>query len=117
MISINFESIDGGKKEKVVLVGVDDEKLEGSSGFTFFLSIGGVLILCSMVSSVLVSTKTSLDFWVELSPTSIFLYHSIELIDAEFLPSKRLEGTLVGNFGLVLKYLPFGSLGLFMKEK
>jgi hypothetical protein len=33
-----------------------------------------------------------------------------------FLPPKRLEGTLVKKFGLVLMYLPFGSLGLFMKE-
>jgi hypothetical protein len=34
-----------------------------------------------------------------------------------FLPPKRLEGTLVERFDLVLMYLPFGSLGLFMKEK
>jgi hypothetical protein len=30
---------------------------------------------------------------------------------------ERLEGTLVGSFGLVLTYLPFGSIGLFMKIK
>ena len=50
MISINFESSNGGKKEKVVLVGFDDEKLEGSSGFTSLPSIVGVSTLCSMVS-------------------------------------------------------------------
>jgi hypothetical protein len=33
-----------------------------------------------------------------------------------FLPPKRLEGTLIKGFGLVLMYLPFGSLCLFMKE-
>ena len=33
-----------------------------------------------------------------------------------FLPLKRLEGTLVERSDLYLIYLPFGSLGLFMKE-
>jgi len=53
MKSIKFESPDGGKKEKVVLVGVDDKKSEGSSRFTSFLSIVSVSILCYMVSSSL----------------------------------------------------------------
>ena len=57
MISINFESPNGGKKEKVLLVGFDDEKLEGSSGFTSFLSNVGVSTFFSMVSSILVSTE------------------------------------------------------------
>jgi hypothetical protein len=34
-----------------------------------------------------------------------------------FLPPKRSEGTLVERSDLDLMYLPFGSLGLFMKEK
>jgi hypothetical protein len=33
------------------------------------------------------------------------------------LPPKRLEGTLFERYDLDLMYLPFGSLGLFMKEK
>jgi hypothetical protein len=33
-----------------------------------------------------------------------------------FLPPKRSEGTLVERYDLDLMYLPFGSLGLFMKE-
>jgi hypothetical protein len=33
-----------------------------------------------------------------------------------FLPPKSLEGTLIKSFGLVFMYLPFGYLGLFMKE-
>jgi hypothetical protein len=58
--------------------------------------------------------KTFLALWVELSPT--FWYRSAEFMGGVFLPPKRLEGTLIGSFGLVLIYLPFGSLGLFMKE-
>jgi hypothetical protein len=33
-----------------------------------------------------------------------------------FLPPQRLEGTLVEKYDLDLMYLPFGSLGMFMKE-
>jgi hypothetical protein len=72
MISVKFESPDGGKKEKVVLASFDDEKLEGSSGFTSCPSIVGVSVFCSMVSSVFVSFETFLSFWVELSPTCTF---------------------------------------------
>jgi hypothetical protein len=32
-----------------------------------------------------------------------------------FLPPKRSEGTLVEKFDIDVIYLPFGSLGLFMK--
>jgi hypothetical protein len=33
-----------------------------------------------------------------------------------FLPPKRLKGTLSERSNLDLMYLPYGSLGLFMKE-
>ena len=33
-----------------------------------------------------------------------------------FLPPKRSEGTLVERSDLDLMYLPFGSLGIFMKQ-
>jgi hypothetical protein len=45
-----------------MLVGFDDEKLEGSSGFTSFFSTVGVSTFCFLVSSIFVSTNTSLDF-------------------------------------------------------
>jgi len=72
MISIKLESPDGGKKEKVVFVGFDDEKLEGSSGFTSCPTIVGFPTFRSMVSLVLVSSKTFIDLWVDLSPTFTF---------------------------------------------
>jgi hypothetical protein len=62
MISIKLESHDGGKKEKVVLDGFDDEKLEGSNGFTSCPTIVGVSTFFSMVSSVLVSSEFFLSF-------------------------------------------------------
>jgi hypothetical protein len=72
-------------------------------------------IFFSIVLPVLVSSETALACWVELTPT--FRYQSAEFMGGVFLPPKWLEGTLVERFGLVLMYLPFGSLGLFMKEK
>jgi hypothetical protein len=63
---------------------------------------------------ILVSSKTCLSLWVELAPT--FWYWYLEFMSGVFLPLKRLEGTLVERFDLALMYLPFGSLGLFMKE-
>jgi hypothetical protein len=110
MISTKLESPYGGEKEKVVLVGSD----EGSIGLASCPTIVDVSIFCSIVSPVLVSSETSLALWVELSPT--FRYHSAEFMGGVFLPPKRLEGTLIKSFGLVLIYLPFGSLGLFMKS-
>jgi hypothetical protein len=66
------------------------------------------------VLPVLVSSETTLALWVELIP--IFRYRSVEFISGMFLPPKRSEGTLVERSDLDLMYLPFGSLGLFMKE-
>ena len=65
MISTNLESPDGGEKSKVVLAGSD----EGSSGLASCHIIVDVSIFCSMVSPVLVSSKTFLSFWIKLSPT------------------------------------------------
>jgi hypothetical protein len=67
------------------------------------------------VLHVLVSSETALSLWVELVP--IFRYRSVEFMSGTFLPPKRSEGNLVEIFDLDLMYLPFGSLGLFMKEK
>jgi hypothetical protein len=66
------------------------------------------------VLPVLVSSETTLALWVELAP--VFRYRSVELMSGMFLPPKRSEGTLVERSDLDLMYLPFGSLGLFMKE-
>jgi hypothetical protein len=93
-----------------VLVG----STEGSSGLASCPTIIDASIFCSIVLPVLVSLETALSLWVELTPT--FQYRSTEFMGGVFLPPKRLEGTLVERFGLVLMYLPFGSLGLFMKE-
>jgi hypothetical protein len=41
----------------------------------------------------------------------------VDFISGMSLPPKRLEGTLVERSNLDLMYLPFGSLGLYMKEK
>jgi hypothetical protein len=65
------------------------------------------------VLPVLVSSETTLALWVELAP--VFRYRSAEFMSGTFLPPKRLEGTLVERSDLDLMYLPFGSLGLFMK--
>jgi hypothetical protein len=67
------------------------------------------------VLPVLVSLETTLALWVELAP--VFRYRSVEFMSGMFLPPKRSEGTLVERSDLDLMYLPFGSLGLFMKEK
>jgi hypothetical protein len=40
----------------------------------------------------------------------------VDFISGTSLPPKRLEGILVERYDLDLMYLPFGSLGLFMKE-
>jgi hypothetical protein len=40
----------------------------------------------------------------------------VDFISGTSLPPKSLEGTLVERSDLDLMYLPFGSLGLFMKE-
>jgi hypothetical protein len=66
------------------------------------------------VLPVLVSSETTLALWVELAP--VFRYRSAEFMSGTFLPPKRSEGTLVERSDLDLMYLPFGSLGLFMKE-
>jgi hypothetical protein len=41
----------------------------------------------------------------------------VDFISGTSLPSKRSKGTLVEWSDLDLIYLPFGSLGLFMKER
>jgi hypothetical protein len=109
MISTKLESPDGGEKDKVMLVGYD----EGSSGISSCPNIVDVSISCSIVSRVFVSSETYLSLWVELSPT--FRYCSAEFMGGVFLPPKILEGIFIGIFGLVLMYLPFRSLGFFMK--
>ena len=87
---------------------------EGSSGLASCPTIIDASILCSIVLPILVSSESSLALWVELAPT--FQNRSSEFISGMFLPPKRSKGTLVKRFDLVLMYLPFGSLGLFMKE-
>jgi hypothetical protein len=64
---------------------------------------------------VLVSLETSLALWVELAPS--FQYRSVDFVTGMFLPLKRSEGTMVERSDLDLMYLPFGLLGLFLKEK
>ena len=110
MISTKLESPDGVEKAKVVLVGSD----EGPSSLASCPTTVDVSIFYYIVSPVLVSSKNFLALWFELSPT--FRYRSVEFMGGVFLPPKRLEGTLVETFGLVLMYLPFRLLGLFMKE-
>jgi hypothetical protein len=110
MISTKLESPDGGEKAKVVLVGSD----EGLSGLASCSTTVEISIFCPIVPLFLVSSETYLSLWVELTP--IFWYHFIDFMGGVFLPPKRLEGSLIGSFGLVLMYRPFGSLGLFMKE-
>jgi hypothetical protein len=110
MMSTKLGSPDGGEKTKVVLVG----STEGSSGLASCPTITDASIFRSMVLPVLVSSETDLALWVELTPT--FRYRYADFMSGVFLPPKRSEGTLVENLGLVLMYLPFGSLGLFMKE-
>jgi hypothetical protein len=110
MMSTKLGSPDGGKKTKVVLFG----SAEGSSGLASCPTIIDASIFCSIVLPVLVSSETTLALWVELAP--IFRYRSAELMSGTFLPPKRSEGTLVERSDLDLMYLPFGSLGLFMKE-
>jgi hypothetical protein len=109
MVSTNLGSPYGGKKTKVVLFG----SAEGSSGLTSSPTIIYASILCSIVLHVLVSLETTLALWVELAP--VFRYRPAELMSGTFLPPKRSEGTLVERSDLDLTYLPFGSLGIFMK--
>jgi hypothetical protein len=104
-------SPDGGEKRKVVLVGSN----EGPTGLAFCPTTIDASILFSIVLPILVSSETALALWVEITPN--FQYQSVEFMGGVFLPPKRLEGTLVKRFGLVSMYLPFGSLGLFMKAK
>jgi hypothetical protein len=110
-MSTKLGSSDGGKKTKVVLFG----SIEGSSGLASYPTIIDASIFCSIVLLVLVSSETTLALWVELAP--VFWYRSMELMSGMFLPPKILEGTLVERSDLDLMYLPFGSLGLFIKEK
>jgi hypothetical protein len=110
MISTKLESPDGGEKEKVLLVGSD----EGSSGIASYPTTIEVSLFFSTVLPVLVSLETSLALWIELTP--IFRYRSVNFMGKVLLPPRRLEGTLIGIFGLVLMYPSFVSLGLFMKE-
>ena len=109
MMSSKLGSLDGGNKKKVVLFG----SVEGSTGLASCPTIIDALILCSIVLPILVSSKISLDFGVEIVP--VFRYRSTEFMSGMFLPPKRSEGTLVVRFDLDLTYLAFGSLGLFMK--
>jgi hypothetical protein len=110
MMSTKLGSPDGGKKTKVVLFG----SVEGLSGLASCPTITDASISCSIVLLVLVSLETALALWVELAP--VFRYRSAEFMSGTFLPPKRSEGTLVERSDLDLMYLPFGSLGLFMKE-
>jgi hypothetical protein len=108
-MSLKLRSPDGGKKTKFVLFG----SVEGSNGLTSCPTITDASIFYSIVPPVLVSSETTLALWVELSP--IFRYQSTEFMSGMFLPPKRSEGTFVKRSDLDLIYLPFGSLGLFMK--
>ena len=87
---------------------------KGSSGLASCPNITDASIFCSIVLPVLVSSETTLALWVELA--HVFQYRSVELMSGMFLPPKMSEGTLVVRSDLDLTYLPFGSLGLFMKE-
>ena len=109
MRSKKLGSPDGGKKTKVLLF----SSAEGLSGIASYPNITDASIFCSIVLHVLVSLETALALWVELAP--IFRYWSAELMSGMFLPPKRSKGTLVVRSDLDLMYLPFGSLGLFMK--
>jgi hypothetical protein len=111
MMSTKLGSPDGGKKTKVVLF----VSVEGLSGLASCPTITDASIFCFIVLSVLVTSETTLALWVEIAP--IFRYWSLKLMSRTFLPSKISEGTLVERSVLDLMYLPFGSLGLFIKEK
>jgi hypothetical protein len=110
MMSTRLGCPNGGKKTKVVLF----SSVEGSSSLVSCPTIIGASIFCFLVLLVLVSLETILALWVELTP--IFRYWSRDFISGTFLPPKRSEGTLVERSNLDLMHLPFGSLGLFMKE-
>jgi hypothetical protein len=110
MMSSKLGSPGGGVKAKVVLF----HFVEGSNGLASCSTITDASIFCSIVLPILVFSETTLSLWVELTP--IFWYHSVEFISGTFLPPKRSEGSLVERSYLDLMYLPFGSLGLFMKE-
>jgi hypothetical protein len=108
-MSSKLGSRDGVKKTKVLLFGY----AEGSSGLASCPTIIVSSIFYSIVLPVLVSSETALALWDELVP--IFQCRSMEFISGMFLPPKISEGTLVESSDLDLMYLPFGSLGRFMK--
>ena len=110
MMSSKLGSLDGCKKTKVVLFGF----VEGSSDLESCTNIIDSSIFCSIVLPVLVSSETTLSLSVELA--LVFWYQSAEFMSGMFLPPKRSEGTLVEISNLDLMYLPFRSLGLFMRE-
>jgi hypothetical protein len=110
MISSKLGSPGGAVKAKVVLFGF----AERSSGLASYPNMIDASISCSIVLLVLVSSETTLSLCVKLAP--IFWYQSADFISGTSLPPKRSEGTLVERSDLDLMYLPFGSLGLFMKE-
>jgi hypothetical protein len=110
MMSTRLGCPNGGKKTKVVLF----SSAEGSSGLVSYPTIIGASIFCFLVLPVLVFLETSLALWVEITP--VFRYCFRDFISGTFLPPKRSEGTLVERSNLDLMHLPFGSLGLFMKE-
>jgi hypothetical protein len=107
MMSTKLGSPDGGKKTKVVLFG----SAEGLSGLASCPTITDASISCSIVLLVLVSLETALALWVELTP--IFRYQSAEFMSGTFLPQKGWKEPWLKDLDLI--YLPFGSLGLFMK--
>ena len=106
---LKLGSPDGVNKIKFVWFG----SAEVSSGLASCPTITDASIFCSNVLHVLVSSETFLSLWVELF--LVFRYHSAKFMSGIFLPPKRSEGTLVERSSLDLMYLPFGSLGMFMK--
>ena len=111
MMSTKLGSPDGGKKTKVVLFG----SMESSSCLVSCSTITYASIFLFIVLPVLVSSENTLAHWVEIIP--IFRYWFGEIMSGTFLPPKRSEGALVERSDLALMYLPFGSLGVFMKVK
>ena len=70
MMSTKLGSLDGGKKNKFVLVG----SMEGLSGLSSCPTIIDSSIFCSIVLPVLVSLETALALWVDLTPTFWYRY-------------------------------------------
>jgi hypothetical protein len=110
MMSLKLESPGGAVKEKVVFFG----SVEDPSGLASCPNMIYASLSCSIVLPVLVPLETILALWVELAP--IFRYRSPDFISRTFLPPKRSKGALVERSDFESMYLPFGSLGLFMKE-